>query len=79
LIAAVIKECMSYISLDKIALAAQREPDDMLWQCDCEACHRVPIAQLAIHPPKRQAELAFAHSLDTLLELRNKILSGFVG
>ena len=75
LIAAVIKECLSYISLDKIALAAQREPEDTLWQCDCEACHRAPIRELAIHSPQRQAELAFVHSLDTLLELRDKILT----
>lgn len=75
MIAAVIRECMAYINLNKILFAAQADPDDVLWQCDCEACLSVPISQLAMHPEQqRQEDMAFVHSVNALLTLRNKLL-----
>ncbi|WP_433353414.1 hypothetical protein ACQPYV_23085 [Micromonospora saelicesensis] len=73
-IAAMVKECLAYISVDKIALAAQADPDDGLWQCACEACHSRPLGQLAIHPWPEQERLAFEHSLEVLLDLRDELL-----
>ncbi|MEU4660261.1 hypothetical protein AB0F83_00745 [Micromonospora chalcea] len=73
-IAAIVRECLSYISVDKIALAAQADPDDMLWQCACESCRTRPLSMLAIHPWPDQARLAFCHSLETLLDLRDHLL-----
>ena len=75
MVAAVIRECMSYISLQKIMLAAQADPDDVLWQCCCEACSRVPIRELYIHEHERQERLAFVHSVDTLMQLRDALLT----
>lgn len=74
-IAAMVRECLSYISVDKIALAAQADPDDMLWRCACEACRTRPLSMLAIHPWPDQARLAFSHSLETLLDLRDHLLA----
>ncbi|MFI5898041.1 hypothetical protein ACIA5D_48960 [Actinoplanes sp. NPDC051513] len=75
MIAAVIRECMAYINLAKILFAAKADPEDVLWQCDCDACLRVPISQLALHPEERQEELAFIHSVTAVLELRAKLLT----
>ncbi|MGI5151320.1 hypothetical protein ACQEVC_33980 [Plantactinospora sp. CA-294935] len=74
-IAAIVKECLSFISVDKIALAAQADPDDVLWQCDCDACRTRPLSMLAIHPWPEQERLAFRHSLEVLLDLRKSLLS----
>jgi hypothetical protein len=74
MIAAVIQECMSYLSLDKITLASQADPDDSLWNCDCDACHRVSIRELSIQPFERKEELAFVHSIEALMTLRDRLL-----
>ncbi|MEV7630607.1 hypothetical protein [Actinoplanes sp. NPDC089786] len=75
MIAAVIKECLAYINLEKILFAAKADPDDVLWQCDCDACLRVPISLLALHADERQEELAFVHSVNALLKVREKLLT----
>jgi hypothetical protein len=75
MIAAVIKECLAYINLEKILFAAKADPDDVLWQCDCDACLRVPISLLSLHADERQEELAFVHSVSALLKVREKLLT----
>jgi len=74
-VAAVVKECLSFVRLEKVTIAAQTDPDDVLWQCDCDVCQRHPLPELALLPRPRQETLASRHSFEVLLDLRDELLN----
>lgn len=75
-IATVVRECLSYIDVDRIARAVQAEPDDSLWQvCHCQTCRGRVLDWISTLPHEAQREqAAVGHALETLLELRDGLL-----
>ena len=75
-IAAVVKECLAFLSVEKIALAAQADPDDPMWQCSCGSCLTRPLSDLIMEPVREEQERrAFMHSLEVVLDLRDELLA----
>jgi len=75
-ISAVVKECLAFISIDKIAFAAQADPDNDMWTCACEACLQRRLHWFAMLPDRQQQETAaFRHSIEVLLDLRDQLLN----
>lgn len=71
-IAAVVLDCLAYVSLDKIDQAVQADPDNQLWVCSCLRCNGNTLQALGSAPDPEQA--AYHHSLETLYRIRDDIL-----
>jgi len=69
--AAVVKGCLAYASLDKIALAVQVDREDLLWTCDCPVCAGQTLDWLGSAPDSEAA--ASLHSLETLYRIRRAL------
>lgn len=72
----VVRECMSYVDVDRIARGIQAEPEDSLWQaCPCQVCRGRQLDWISTLPTGIQRERAAAgHALEALLELRDGLL-----
>lgn len=77
-IATVVKECLSYIAVNRIALAVQTNPDDSLWlECECSACGYQALDWIStLTEEKAQETAAFTHALEMLFDLRDGLLVG---
>jgi hypothetical protein len=73
-VAAVVKQCLAYVGVDRIATATQADPDDRMWTCDCTTCKQRTLDWLATVAPRPARErAAFAHSVEVLLDLRDDL------
>lgn len=73
--AALVRECLSYVSLEKIFTTVQAEPDNQVWVCGCLSCNGEMIDQLQMRPDKDARETAaFVHSIEMLRELKTKLV-----
>ena len=73
-VAAVVKQCLAFVGVDRIATAAQADPDDPMWSCDCGTCKQRPLDWLATVQSRTVRErAAFAHSVEVLLDLRDEL------
>ena len=55
LVATLVRECLSFVSVDKIALAVQSNPDDSLWTaCTCPTCNGRQLDFIASLPEPDQ-------------------------
>jgi hypothetical protein len=70
--AAVVRGCLAYVQLDKIDLAIQADPDNVLWECDCRVCNGQSLDWLGSAPVPESA--SYLHSLETLYRIRNDLL-----
>jgi hypothetical protein len=75
--ATVVKECLSYVDIGRIARAVQADPDDSLWRpCECPTCRYQPLDWLStLTDAGLQRRAAFGHSLQVLFELRDELLA----
>ncbi|MGH3943369.1 MAG: hypothetical protein ACRDTG_33055 [Pseudonocardiaceae bacterium] len=75
--ATVVKECLSYIDVARIALAVQADPDDSLWlPCECAVCGYRTLDWLSTLPDAaQQRRAAFGHAWETLLDLRDALVA----
>ena len=76
-VATVVRELLAYVTVGKILAAVQRNPDDSLWQpCSCRACRARQLDWIARLPDEEtQQRAAFAHTLETLFDLRDDLLA----
>lgn len=72
-VAALVRECLSYVSLEKIFAAVQADPENQLWVCGCLSCKGETIDQIHMRSDRETA--AFVHSIDMLRGLRAGLLS----
>jgi hypothetical protein len=73
-IAAVVKQCLAYVGLDRIAAAAQADPDDQMWVCGCSTCNERTLDWLATIESRTERErAAFTHSAEVLMDLRDEL------
>jgi hypothetical protein len=73
-VAAVVRQCLAYVGVDRIATAAQADPDAELWTCDCATCKQRTLDWLVTVSPRPARErAAFAHSVEVLLDLRDDL------
>src|SRR5262249_50866728 len=70
-----VKQCLAYVRLFRIAFAQQAHPDNAMWLCQCTVCNGRELAWLAQRPPEERERLAFEHSLETLLDIRDELLA----
>jgi hypothetical protein len=71
-IAAVVRGCLAYATLDKIDQAVQADRDNHMWSCTCDFCGGATLDQLASSPEPETS--AFLHSLNTLYQIHHDIL-----
>lgn len=75
-IATVVPECLSFVAIEKIALAVAANPDDSLWTaCLCPACKGRQLDAIAQAPMVDRSAWAFEHALHTLFELRDHVVA----
>lgn len=76
--ATVVKECLSYIDIARIARAVQADPDDSLWlPCECAVCGYRTLDWLStLTDEAQQRRAAFGHAVETLFELRDALVAG---
>ena len=65
---AVVRQCLSYVSLEKIFTTVQADPENQMWVCDCLSCNGETIDQMYMRRDPEAA--AFAHSVEVLRQLR---------
>lgn len=74
-ISTLVGGCLSYIAIEKIALAVAADPDDSLWTaCLCPACKGRQLDTIAQAPEHERAGRAFGHALHTLFDLRDHLI-----
>jgi len=70
-VAAFVPHLLSYVSVDKLAAAVQRTPDNHLWICECTACGGRTMDHFAtIRSEASRQTYAFRHSIELLYLLR---------
>lgn len=76
--ATLVKECLSYIDIQRIARAVQADPDDSLWlPCECAICGYRSLDWLStLTDEAEQQRAAFGHALETLFDLRDALVAG---
>jgi hypothetical protein len=76
-VAVLVPHCLSYVSVDKLASAVQRTPDEShLWTCECMACGGRQLDHFAtLNDEKKQADRAFRHSIELLYLLREEFFT----
>lgn len=73
-VAAVVKQCLAYIGVDRIATAVQADPDEPMWACYCATCKQRTLDWLVTVGPRPARErAAFTHSVEVLLDLRDDL------
>jgi hypothetical protein len=73
-VAAVVKQCLAYVGVDRIATAVQADPDEPMWTCDCATCKQRALDWLAtIEQRPARERAAFSHSIEVLLDLRDEL------
>ncbi|MEN3360121.1 MAG: hypothetical protein V7637_4103 [Mycobacteriales bacterium] len=73
-VAAVVKQCLAFVGVDRIAAASQAEPDDPMWTCGCGTCKQRTLDWLATLAARTVRErAAFTHSVEVLLDLRDEL------
>jgi hypothetical protein len=70
--AAVVRGCLSYVWLDKIALAVQADRDNKMWECTCRVCGGQTLDWLGSAPEPET--VAFQHSLEMLYQIRRDLM-----
>lgn len=75
-VATVVRECLSFIGVDKIARAVQKDPENSLWAaCTCQVCAGRQLDWIAQLTEREQQErAAFGHALEMLFDLRDHLL-----
>lgn len=74
-ISTVVQGCLSFVAIDKIALAVQADPDDSLWTaCVCPSCKGRQLDTIAQAPEHERPARAFGHALHTLFDLRDHLV-----
>lgn len=75
-IAAFVPQLLSYLSVDKLAAAVQRTPDNHLWICECTACGGRTMDHFAtIRNERSRQTYAFRHSIELLYLLREEFFT----
>lgn len=76
--ATVVKECLSYVDIARIARAVQADPDDSLWlPCECATCRYRPLDWLStLTDADSQQRAASGHALEMLFDLRDALIAG---
>lgn len=74
-IAAVVEQCLAYVSVDRVAQAVQADPDNDMWVCRCRTCAGQAMDWFRMTPDvdKRERD-AFCHSIETLQRIRSDLL-----
>lgn len=75
-IAAIVKQCLSYVAVEKIAFAVAADPENQMWICECRTCLGQTLDWITLLPTFALKEAAaFSHSIEVLLDLRDDLLS----
>lgn len=76
-ISTVVKECLSYVDVARIARAVQADPDDSLWwPCECATCKCRPLDWLStLADADAQQHAASGHALEMLFDLRDALIT----
>ena len=71
----VVRDCLSFHTVDRIARAVAADPESLLWNgCPCLTCNGRTLDHIAMAPDHEQAPRAFGHALRVLFELRDGLL-----
>jgi hypothetical protein len=71
----VVKDCLSFHTVDRIARAVQADPDSLLWTgCPCPTCNGRTLDHIATAPEHEQGPRAFGHALHMLFALRDGLI-----
>jgi hypothetical protein len=74
--AAIIRECLSFRKMSSILFATLADPESSLWPCTCRVCCGRSVDWLArLRDPEMQSRLAFEHSAEVLLDLRDVLMT----
>lgn len=75
--ATVVKECLAFIDVARIARAVQADPDDSLWRpCECPTCGYRTLDWLStLTDEDAQQRAAFGHALQMLFDLRDELIA----
>ncbi|MCE0536597.1 hypothetical protein LWF15_13880 [Kineosporia rhizophila] len=75
LTAAVVQECLAYVSVDKIGQAYMATPDVSVWECQGWCCAGRPIIRIAMETDSElQSQMAYEHSLNALFAIRDSMI-----
>lgn len=74
-IATVVKECLSFVDINRVALAVQDNPEDSLWRpCECPTCGYRALDWIStLGSEEEQQRAAFGHALEMLFALRDEV------
>lgn len=72
-IAALVRGCLAFVSLDKLDLAMQADPENAVWICRCVVCADRTLDWLGSAPDPEA--VAYLHSLETLYQIRSDVVS----
>jgi hypothetical protein len=71
----VVRDCLSFHTIDRIARAVAADPDSLLWTgCPCPTCNGRTLDHIATAPDHEQAPRAFGHALHMLFALRDGLV-----
>ncbi|WP_433555814.1 hypothetical protein ACQPWY_25805 [Pseudonocardia xinjiangensis] len=75
--ATVVRDCLSFVAVDKIARAVQADPENSLWMaCTCQACAGRQLEWIHyLRDRDEQQAAAFGHALEILFDLRDHLVS----
>lgn len=72
-----VRSCLSYKRLDQVKEAKRRYPDaEGLWRCACPTCNDSDLDWILTQEETSQAGLAATHSVNVLLDLRERRVVG---
>lgn len=74
-VAALVRGMLSYISLDKIELEIQQNPDNDFWKCGCVVCGGQSLSWIKSAPNPEEA--AYMHSVEVLYQIRADLFGKF--
>jgi hypothetical protein len=75
-VSTVVKECLTYLDVNKIAKAVQALPDSSLWRpCECPTCRYNTLDWMSMLSTREAQEAAaFSHALEMLWDLRDELI-----
>jgi hypothetical protein len=74
-LATVVRDCLSFQTLDKIVQAIQADPDSSLWtECTCPSCNGRQLDRIAMVPEHLRPARAFGHALNMLFDLHDDLI-----
>lgn len=74
-VATLVRDCLSFQTLDKIVQAIAADPDNSLWNdCTCPTCNGRQLDHIAMAPEHDRPARAFEHALHVLFDLRDDLV-----